>query len=125
MTQFLKVGLLCRANGYAVPGLLDRHEKMFEFILQLREPDGTFVRVGDTGFGRRNSVAESLGLGALMYQRPDLRFFGPDQCAENWLWLFGPGVFDQYARLKPQAPAFISGLLPNAKEDRRGLRFTF
>jgi len=115
MTQFLKVGLLCRANGYAVPGLLDRHEKMFEFLLQLREPDGSFITVGDTGFGRRNSVAESLGLGALMYQRPDLRFFGPDQCAENWLWLFGPGVFDQYARLKPQAPAFTSGLLPNAK----------
>ena len=115
MTEYLKVGLLCRANGYAVPGLLERHEKMFEFLMHLREPDGTFVRVGDAGFGRRNSVAESLGLGALMYQRPDFRFFGPDQCAEAWLWLFGPGVFDQYARLKAQAPAFTSGLLPNAK----------
>jgi hypothetical protein len=115
MTQFLKVGLLCRANGYTVPGLLDRHEKMFEFLMQLREPDGSFVRVGDAGFGRRNSVADSMGLGALMYQRRDFRFLAPDHCAENWLWLFGPGVFDQYARLKPQAPAFTSGLLPDAK----------
>jgi hypothetical protein len=115
MTQFLKAGLLCRANGYTVPGLLDRHEKMFEFLMNLRQPDGTFVTVGDAGFGRRNSLADNLGLGALMYQRPDFRFLGPNQCAESWLWLFGPGMFDQYARLKPQAPAFTSRLLPDAK----------
>jgi hypothetical protein len=104
-----------RANGYDVPGLLDRHEKMFEFLMNLRQPDGTFVSVGDAGFGRRNSVADSLGLGALMYQRPDFRFLGPNKCAESWLWLFGPGVFDQYARLKPQAPTFTPRLLPDAK----------
>src|SRR5664280_2382311 len=90
MTQYLKVGLLCQANGYHVPGLLDRHEKMFEFLMNLREPDGGFVTVGDAGFGRRNGVADSLGLGALMYQRGDFRFLGPNKCAESWLWLFGP-----------------------------------
>lgn len=115
MNQYLKVGLLCRANGYQVPGLLDCHEKMFEFLMNLREPDGGFVPVGDAGFGRRNSIADSLGLGALMYQRPDFRFLGADQCAEGWLWLFGPGVFDQYARLESRAPSFTSRLLPNAK----------
>jgi hypothetical protein len=88
---------------------------MFEFLLNLRQPDSTFVRVGDAGFGRRNNVADSLGLGALMCQRPDFRFLGSDLCAESWLWLFGPGVCDQYARLKPQAPAFTSRLLLDAE----------
>jgi hypothetical protein len=116
MMQFLKVGRLCEANGYQAPGLLDRHEKMFEFLMDLRQPSGMFVTVGDAGFSReRNVLAESLGLGALMYHRPDLRYLGADQGAESWLWLFGPGVFEQYARLKAQPPAFTSVLLPYAQ----------
>lgn len=116
MMEFLKVGRLCRANGYDVPGLLDRHEKMFEFLMHLRQPDGMYVTVGDAGFAReRNRVASSLGLGALMYQRGDMRYLGVDQGAESWLWLFGPGVFEKYARLKRQPPAFTSALLPNAQ----------
>lgn len=116
MMEFLKIGLLCRANGYDVPGLLKRHEKMFEFLMHLRQPDGTYVLVGDAGFAReRNVVAGSLGLGALMYQRGDMRYLGVPEPPENWLWLFGPGVFEKYARLKAQPPSFNSALLPNAQ----------
>jgi hypothetical protein len=116
MMEFLKMGLLCRANGYQVPGLLDRHEKMFEFLMHLRQPDGMYVTVGDAGFAReRNRVAPSLGLGALMYHRSDMRYLGVDQGDESWLWLLGPDVLEQYARIKPQPPAFTSALLPNAQ----------
>ena len=115
MNQFLKVSLLCRANGYDVPGLMDRHEKMFEFLMNLRQPDGTCVSVGDAGFGRRGSIDDSLGLGALIYQRPDLRYLGSREVAESWLWLFGPRVFEDYARLQPRAPAFASVLMPDTK----------
>ncbi len=116
MMEFLKVGLLSRANGYEGAGLLDRHEKMFEFLMDLREPDGACVTVGDAGHGRSPvHLAESLGVGALMYQRADLRYLGAEQGAESWLWLFGPGVFEKYARLKAQPPAFTSVLLPSAQ----------
>jgi hypothetical protein len=116
MMQFLKVNLLARANGYEVPGLLDKHERMFEYLMNLRQPDGTYALVGDAGFAReKNRVGDSLGAGALVYQRGDMRYLGADQCSESWLWLFGPAVCDRYARLKKEPPAFTSALLPYAK----------
>ena len=115
MMEFLKISLLCRVNGQEAPGLLDRHEKMFEFLMHLRQPDGTYALVGDAGYAReRNFVAESLGVGALMYDRPDMRYLGVKEAAESWLWLFGPGVVQKYERLKAEPPAFTSALLPNA-----------
>jgi hypothetical protein len=116
MMEFLKVSLLARANNYEVPGLVDRLEKMFEYLMILRQPDGTYALLGDAGYARENNrVDASLGLGALVFQRSDMRYLGVDQCPESWLWLFGPTVFDQYARLPKQPPAFTSALLPSAK----------
>ncbi|MCC6127382.1 MAG: alginate lyase family protein [Pirellulales bacterium] len=116
MMEFLKVNLLSRANGYEVHGLVERLEKMFEFLMHLRQPDGTYALVGDAGYAReRNRVDESLGLGALVFQRSDLRYLGADQCSESWLWLFGPAVCDRYARLEKRPPTFTSALLPHAK----------
>jgi hypothetical protein len=113
--EFLKVALLCRANGIAAPGLMDRHEKMFEFLLALARPDATVPAIGDAGFGRQSKVAEDLGLGALFYGRGDMRFLGPDRGVEAWVWLFGPDAGRQYAQLKPHPPGFNSVMLPEAK----------
>ena len=113
--EFLKVSLLCHANGLDVPGLMDRHEKMFEFLLTLARPDGTVPAIGDAGMGQQPKEDDIFGLGALLYGRGDLRFLGPDRCADSWVWLFGPDVARKYAQLKPHPPGFGSALLPNAK----------
>lgn len=113
MHKFVKAARLAEINGYEVPGLLDRHEKMFEFIMHLAKPDGRYPALGDAGRG--GHVAGHLGLGALMYGRSDMRFLGVERPEPSWVWLFGPEVFDRYARIEPRRPEFTSSMLPSAQ----------
>jgi hypothetical protein len=113
MKEFLHVALLCQRNQIEIPGLLARHEKMFEVIEKLSRPNGTYPPVGDAGTGT-SSVAGSLGLGALLYQRPDFRYLGASNCVADWAWFFGPDVCGRYGSLKSDPPDFSSVLLPDA-----------
>lgn len=113
MERFLKTSLLLKANGYEVPGLLERHERMFEFLMHLAQPDRRFPPLGDAGGG--GSVVANMGLGALLYARSDMRFLGPDGIQPSWVWLFGPQVEDSYAEISAQTPAFTSHMMPHAK----------
>ena len=113
MNEFLHVALLCERNHIEIPGLLARHEKMFEVLEKLSRPDRTYPPVGDAGTGT-TSVENSLGLGALLYPRPDFRFLGPSNCVADWVWLFGAEVGERYGSLKSRPPDFSSVLLPDA-----------
>ncbi len=113
MMNYVHILYLCRLNGYTVPGLFDRHEKMFDWLMQISKPDRVYPNVGDVkGHG---SAAGSLGIGALLYNRPDMRFLGVDKVPVDWIWQFGPEVIERYAKLpsKPAAPS--SYLLPISK----------
>ncbi len=112
MERFLKAALLCRANGYEVPGLLDRHEKMFEFLMHISKPNRRFPPLGDAGTG--GSIEGNMGLGALLYSRGDMRYLGTESVLPGWVWLFGPDVPERYAALKASPPAFTSSALPVA-----------
>ncbi len=111
--RFMKIALLAERNGYEIPGLLDRHERMFEFLLALAKPDGRFPPLGNAGSG--GSVRANLGLGALLYDRPDMRSQAVETAPAAWVWLFGPDVFARYAELPAAVPAFTSILLPDAQ----------
>lgn len=113
MKEFLHTALLCQRNHLEIPGLLTRHEKMFEVLEKLGRPNGTYPPVGDAGTGT-GSLSESLGLGALLYQRPDFRYLGASNCVSDWAWLFGPEVCERYGSLKSHPPDFSSVLLPDA-----------
>jgi hypothetical protein len=110
--QFLAISLLARANGYDVPGLLERHEKMFEFLMALSKPDRRVPSIGDTA---SRTIVDSMGLGALVYGRGDMRYLASQRCSESAIWLFGPGAFDRYAKIKPTEPAVRSVFLPDSK----------
>ena len=111
MDEFMNVSLLCQANGINAPGLLTRHEKMFEFLEALSRPDRTYPPVGDAGIGKA-TIEVSMGQGALMYHRPDFRYLAGLDCREGWLWLFGPDVCSRFAALPSSPPPFTSVLLP-------------
>ena len=111
MNEFMNLSLLCKANGMEAQGLLARHEKMFEALASLSRPDRTYPPVGDAG---KSSIADSLGRGALLYQRPDFRHLAGTNCLEDWVWLFGPGVCGQFAGLVASPPAYTSVLLPDS-----------
>ncbi len=112
MNQFASISLLTKGNGIQVPGLLERHEKMFEILEVLSRPDRTYPAVGDAGRGQ--SIGESMGYGALLYGRADFRQLSSG-CAEDCLWMFGAGACEKTSALQPVRPDFTSALLPAAK----------
>ncbi len=110
--QFRKATLLSQKNGYQVPGLMDRHEKMYEFLLALSKPDRVSPPIADAGLlGIEGFMAD----GALLYNRPDMRFLSGKTGPANWVWSFGPDAFARYAQITPQPPSFTSVLLPDSK----------
>ncbi|MGC9319347.1 MAG: alginate lyase family protein, partial [Armatimonadota bacterium] len=113
MQKFMKAARLAEINGYQVPGLMDRHERMFEFLMHLSKPDGRYPPLGDAGTG--GSARGHLGLGALMYDRRDMRFLAVDNIEPSWVWLFGPQVRERYQRIEPRRPDFTSSMLPHAQ----------
>ena len=112
MDQYLQVSLLAQRNGYVVPGLLDRHEKMYEFLEKLSKPDRIQPPIADSG---KQPLEGRMADGALLYGRRDFRFFGPVEAPANWVWTFGPDAFKRYAKLNAERPKFTSVLLPDAQ----------
>ena len=113
MEQFLRTSLLCRLNGYDVPGLMDRHERMFEFLMKTSRPDRRVPALGDAGSGV--DIRDHMGMGALLCGRPDMRFLGGSDASPGWVWLFGPEATGRYAALPKSPPEFTSCLLPDSK----------
>ena len=111
--SYLVVAQLCRRNGISVPGLLDRHEKMLEVLMQLCRPDGHVFPLGDTH--EPLDIRGVMGQGALLYGRADMRSLATDAVPPDWIWLFGPQVLETYPALAGQTPAFTSALLPDAR----------
>ena len=112
MERFLKVSLLAQRNGYEIPALLDRHEKMFEFLMHISKPDRYVPTVGDA---QRMSVEPYMGLGALLYDRPDMRYLGASEIMADWVWMFGAQVVEHYEGIAPEPPSFTSSMLPHAQ----------
>jgi len=115
MMEFLHLQRLTAINGYKVPGLADRHEKMFEFLMCISTPDQRFMPHGDAGGAGGRSIKTSMGLGALLYARPDMRYLADPKVSGEWIWLFPPAELAAYGKLNAVEPAFSSCLLPNAQ----------
>ena len=113
MNQFTLIAQLCKRNGYDVPGITARHEKMFEWLMSLSQPDRCAPPIGDTHAGI--NIQDDMATGALLYDRPDMRFLGSKTGPASWVWLFGSDAFANYDKIKSQSPDFTSVLLPNSK----------
>jgi hypothetical protein len=113
LREFLELIILAEKNGYKIPGLQERHEKMFEFLMHVSKPDGKYMPLGDAGSGR--SIGEAMGRGALVYNRPDMRYLGIDKPASDWIWHFPIDKILNYKKLKSEEPKLRSHMLPYAK----------
>ncbi len=99
---FLSAILLCRRNHIEVPQtVMERLEKMLEFIYHVTKPDGAVPIIGDQDNGRLHRLAVwaepdrewvdyryLLGIGAELFEREDFALMAGDQWQEA-IWLIG------------------------------------
>jgi len=108
--------LLAARNGVTVPGeVVARVQRMVEFLLAVRQPDGSIPVIGDADGGSllplaRRAPGDSRGVFAVataMFGRPDFAW-AADGLAPEVLWLLGvPGLraFEAAPAARPGGPA--------------------
>ena len=100
--------LLCKRNDIHVPKkVLDRVERMLEFVQTYTKPDGAVPQLGDSDDGLllvlaprpRNAHSAMLTLGAVLFDRPDFKAsscgWGPEAH-----WLLGEEGFQRFQQLE-------------------------
>jgi hypothetical protein len=97
---FTSAALLCRLNGLELPeGFWTKLEKMYTFTLCITRPDGKVPQIGDADDGRLHILSDYgawdrtdhrylLSLGAVLFQRPDMKA-AAGAFAEEAFWLLG------------------------------------
>ena len=112
MGQFARTAQMCKLNGCEVPGLLERHEKMYDWLLHISKPDHTAPSIGDA---RNPSLENDMATGALLYNRSDLRYLSSESGSPTWVWTFGADAFEKYAAIPAVKPDFNSTMTQNSK----------
>jgi len=109
---YVLVVCLCRKAGIGVPDLVGKRlEGMFDFVLNLRRPDGGMPSIGDWDDGRTVVLSEHslddfrpmLSTGAVLFRRADLAW-AAERLDEETLWLLGPRAADVFTSLQPAPP---------------------
>jgi hypothetical protein len=114
--------LLAEANGWPRDAAMrSRVELLDEFLVHTMHPDGTVPLVGDDDGGRllrldglpTRDVRPTLGTGAALFGRSDMRWAGGD-AVEECIWLLGATAASTLDATRPTPPtetsrAFASG----------------
>lgn len=113
---YLHFLLLAAQNGVTVPSHVDeRLRRMVDFLVAVRQPDGSIPAIGDGDGGSllplaRRSPADSRGVFAVataMFRRPEFAW-AADGVAPEVFWLLGTDglrTFDAIAPAPPRGPA--------------------
>jgi hypothetical protein len=112
LAQYTQTLLLARRNGIEPTWDMQRFERMYDVYVGMAAPDGTMPGIGDA---RTGNVRTAAATGALLFNRPDLRFLGPERLEERHHWLFGPAAVNRYSAIVPRPPTAGSVLFRDAK----------
>lgn len=111
--KYMKTIRLAQVNNIKIPdGFVEKLSKMFEWYIHLIGPDSRTPAMGDSG---RVNPSASLQFGALLFNRPDFKYFSPSKLYSEWFWFFGPDGVVKYDGIQPAKPNFTSSLLPNSQ----------
>jgi hypothetical protein len=122
---FTAGALLCRRNNVALPEKFwSRLERMFEFVLHVMRPDGKVPMVGDADDGRlfilcdygdwdRRDFRYLLSVGAVLFNRPDMKGYSGG-LSEDAFWLLGTSGVNAFAALKEDVADVGSKAFPDA-----------
>ena len=112
-THFL---LIAQRTGDELPALVsEKLEALFEHLLWLARPDGTFPNIGDDDGGKlikldRREPGDwraALSNAAVQFRRGDFRW-GADSLANETLWLFGVEATEKFAGISARPPAQLA-----------------
>ena len=113
---YLQFLVLAARNGIAVPpAVAERVERMLEFILAIRRPDGAIPAIGDSDGGcllplAPRAAADARGrfaVGAAIFGRPDFAW-AAEGVAPEVAWLMGAAGLQAFDALRPEAPASVA-----------------
>jgi hypothetical protein len=116
---YLHFLVLAARNGVAVaPEVAERVQRMLDFLLAIRRPDGSFPQIGDADGGWLLPLADRgpddlqglFSTAAALFRRPDYAWAGSAAASEP-LWLLGPAGLDAFDALRPAPPATTASRL--------------
>jgi hypothetical protein len=81
--------------------------------MHVSQPNRRTPSLGDAGGG--SAIAANMGLGALLYNRADMRYLAVDDIRSQWVWLFPAKRLEAYADLPAHEPGFTSHMMPYAQ----------
>lgn len=113
LEQYANTAQLAKINNINADGLTARHEKMYDWLQTLSQPNGVVPPIADTHDPL--DIRDNMATGALMYNRPDFKYLGAKSGPGSWVWLFGADAFDQYVKMPSKAPNTLSTLLGESK----------
>lgn len=117
---YVIVTQLCRKSGIEVPKtVIDRLQGMFDFVLNLRRPDGGMPSIGDWDNGHTVILSEQeptdfepmLSTGAVLFGRPDMAW-AAERIDQETIWLLGPEAGDAFVQLPAAPPSHTSRAFP-------------
>jgi hypothetical protein len=110
---YLHFLVLARRNGVpAPPEVAERVQRMLDFLLAIRRPDGSIPQIGDADGGWLLPLADRapddlrglFSTAAAAFGRPDCAWAAPAPAPES-LWLLGRAGLDALEALDPGPPA--------------------
>ena len=115
---------IIRARGIAIERedermLWQKLESLFEHLMWIERPDGTWPLYGDDDGGRliklgpraANDFRDTLAMGAAIFKRGDWKHMAGEAPAEM-LWLLGTEAVACYDRVEAEAPRELSRAFP-------------
>jgi hypothetical protein len=109
---YLQFLLLARRNGVDLPRqLADRVSQMVEFLLAVRQPDGSIPPIGDSDGGvllplaqrQRGDSRGAFAVAAALFNRPDFAW-AADGPAPEVFWLMGAEGLQTFDAIVPAPP---------------------
>ena len=113
--------LLAQRTGDPLPGFVRTMlEGLFDHLLWLMRPDGTFPNIGDDDGGKLLKLDEreagdwraALSNAAVLFERGDFKF-GAQNLADETRWLFGDGAAATFAAIEARPPAQLAKAFPD------------
>ena len=104
--------LLARTRAEAPPAVADRVERMFDFLLAIRRPDGSVPSIGDSDGGCLLPLSPRAGgdsrgrlaVAAALFGRGDLAW-AAGGAAPELAWLMGERGLEAFDALRPAPPS--------------------